>query len=288
MDTNSQKRTVIASIIIPVFNNAILTQHCLLSIVRNTDPTYFNINRYDYEIIIVDNASTDETSDMLKSVKGNIKVISNTTNQGFSIACNQGANIAQGKYLILLNNDTQVCQGWLENLIRFAEENKDAGAVGSKLLYPNGTLQEAGSVMYSDAEGYRFGIGDDPNKDIYNHSCEVDYCSGASFLVPKKIWDELGGLDAETYSPAYYEETDFCFSLRKAGYKVYYNPNSVLFHYDSATSGVNPNAGYKRYLEINRQKFINRWRDVLSRHPLNPKSGGSIPQIQDRVKRGMI
>ena len=142
MDTNSQKRKVIASIIIPVFNNAILTQHCLLSIVRNTDPTYFNINKYDYEIIIVDNASTDETADMLKSVKGNIKVISNAVNQGFSIACNQGADIAQGKYLILLNNDTQVCPGWLENLIRFAEENEKVGAVGSKLLYPNGTLKK--------------------------------------------------------------------------------------------------------------------------------------------------
>ena len=102
------------------------------------------------------------------------------------------------------------------------EKEKNAGIVGSKLIYPDGTLQEAGGIIYSDASGCNYGRNDNPNALWYNYTKEVDYISGASIMLKKELWDELGGFD-EYFAPAYYEDTDLAFRIRyEKGFKVIY------------------------------------------------------------------
>ena len=209
---------------------------------------------------MVDNASSDGTAEYLKGLGDAVNIIANTENTGFVIACNQGAELARGEYLIFANNDTEPTPGWLESLIEVADGNPRVGAVGAKLILPDGRLQEAGGIVFSDGNGWNFGYGDDPGKDIYNIACEVDYCSGACLLVRKSLFDELGGLD-ERYIPAYYEETDLCFGLRKIGYKVVYNPRAVVIHHESITAGRDTKSGFKKYIEINRRKFVDKWKE---------------------------
>jgi len=239
------------SIIIPVFNKVEYTKQCIHAIIRNTPAQLF-------DIIIIDNASTDDTKSYLQGLSGDVRIITNEQNVGYTIACNQGAAVAQGKYLVLLNNDTVPQPGWLESLIKLAEERPDAGAIGAKLVYPNGILQEAGGIVFQDGSGWNFGNGDDPNKPVYNVVSDVDYCSGACLLVKKELFDQVGGFD-EQYAPAYYEETDLCFSLREKGYKTLYNPDVLVIHHESVTAGLDLKSSFRKYIEINRIKFSNKW-----------------------------
>jgi GT2 family glycosyltransferase/CDP-glycerol glycerophosphotransferase (TagB/SpsB family) len=248
------------SIIIPVFNNLHLTQNCFQSILANTD--YPN-----YEIIFVDNASTDGTAEWLKSIESPcVKCIYNSENVGFVRACNTGANHASGDYLLFLNNDTVVKEGWLKPLVEFAEKTPDCGAVGAKLVYPNGVLQEAGGIIFSNGEGWNYGRGLNPDDPKFNFVREVDYCSGAALMVRRSVWEAIGGFD-DRYSPAYYEDTDLCFGIRQLGYKVYYQPRSVVIHYEGQTAGRNLSSGVKSYQLRNKNKFVQKWADVLRFQP---------------------
>lgn len=249
------KKPVLCSIVIPVFNKWDYTHRCLKSLMNLS-------SQINFEIIIVNNASTDETKENLEKIKDVIKVIDNKENNGFTIASNQGAAIAEGKYIVFLNNDTEPLGEWLKELVDLAERDSLVGAVGAKLIYPNGELQEAGGIIFSNAVGYNFGRGDDPDKEIYNHVAEVDYCTGACLLVRADLFRKYGGFD-ERYAPAYSEDSDLCFTLRKKGYKILYNPKAVIIHYESITSGKDNNSGFKRYLEINRWKFIEKWKEDL-------------------------
>ena len=256
----------LVSIIIPVFNNLPLTQKCLNSIFQNTHSS-------SYEIVVVDNASTDGTREFLKELKEpNVKAVFHDDNTGFVEACHSGAEIATGKYLLFLNNDTEVQAGWLEALVQFAETTPDCGAVGSKLVYPTGRLQEAGGIIFADGNGWNYGRGMDPSDPRFNFVREVDYCSGAALLVRKDLWEEIGGFDRR-YSPAYYEDTDFCFEIWKKGLKVYYQPHSVVIHHEGKTAGTDLLSGYKKYQIINRQKFIEKWAEELkNQFPNHPKN----------------
>lgn len=244
------------SIIIPVFNNLELTQKCLESISRNTDYS-------DYEVVIVDNASTDDTADWLRSIESpKIRCVYNPRNMGFVGACNAGAKHARGEYILFLNNDTLVQPGWLRALIDFADKTPDCGAVGSKLVYPDGTLQEAGGIVFSDGEAWNYGRGLNPDDPKYNFVREVDYCSGAALMVRRSLWNAIGGFD-EQYSPGYYEDTDLCFKIRTLGYKVYYQPKSVVVHYEGQTAGRSLASGMKRYQLRNKNLFFEKWSSVL-------------------------
>ena len=145
------------SIIIPVHNNAKFTFNCLQSISKNTHGSF--------EIVVVDDASEDETPRLLKSVK-NIKIIRNSENRGFIDSCNKGAGASSGKYLLFLNNDTIVTEYWFDPL-KDAILKDNVGAVGAKLVYPDGKLQEAGGVIWNDASGWNYGKYEDPNKPEY-------------------------------------------------------------------------------------------------------------------------
>ncbi|MGQ9693176.1 MAG: glycosyltransferase [Thermodesulfobacteriota bacterium] len=254
------------SIIVPVWNNLELSHKCLKSILLNTKDG-------DYEIIFVDNGSTDGTRDYLENLNyKNIKKIFLDQNIGFVGACNSGARLASGKYLLFLNNDTEVQKDWLKALVDLAESTPDCGAVGSKLIYPNERLQEAGGIIFSDGNGWNYGRGMDPNEPKFNYVREVDYCSGAALMVRKDLWDKIGGFD-ERYAPAYYEDTDICFEIRKNGYKVYYQPKSIVIHHEGKTAGIDLQSGYKKFQTINREKFISKWSyELMEQLPNDPKN----------------
>ncbi len=254
-NTEAARKAVRASIIIPVFNQLDYTFQCLQALMREIDL------RVD-EIIVVNNASQDDTEFVLSHMKGFVRLINNAENTGFVHACNQGAAAARGKHLIFLNNDTMVQSGWLSNLIDTVESDSAVGAVGSMLIYPDGRLQEAGGIIWIDGSGWNYGRGESTEDRRFKFAREVDYCSGASLLVRKEIFDCLGGFD-ERYAPAYYEDADLCFGVRSLGFKVVYQPLARVVHYEGITAGTDIESGYKRYQEINRSKFAEKWSGVL-------------------------
>ena len=191
-----------------------------------------------------------------------ITVITNASNEVFVNACNQAAQRAKGDYILLLNNDTEVTPGWLEAMLAPFEE-ETTGIVGAKLVYPDGRLQEAGGIIWADATGCNYGHGEDPDLPAFNYRREVDYCSGACLLIPRALWETLGGFDTR-YAPAYYEDTDLCFAVRDLKYRVVYQPAAVVVHYGGASAGKETSSGYKRFQEINRHKFAEKWHDTLA------------------------
>ncbi len=242
----------LVSIIIPVFNNWHFTDKCLRSVLEHTEG--------DYEVIVVDNNSTDETPANLAAMSG-LNIITNPENEVFVNACNQAAEVARGEYILLLNNDTEVTPGWLEAM-RAPFADPRTGVVGAKLVYPDGSLQEAGGIIWRDATGCNYGHGDDPDLPRYNYRRSVDYCSGAALMIPGALWREIGGFDTR-YAPAYYEDTDLCFTVRSLKYNVVYEPGAVVVHYGGASAGKETTSGYKRFQDINRRKFIEKWQAVL-------------------------
>ena len=260
-DAQENARTPDASIIIPVFNKVEFTFQCLRSLLREIDFA-------DTEIIVVNNASTDETAALLKRFQDLVTVIDNEENQGFVDACNQGAARARGRYLVFLNNDTVVLPGWLKHLKETAGTDERVGAVGSMFLYEDGTIQEAGAGVWQNGAAFHYGWGGSVDDCRYNFAREVDYCSGASLLVRRDLFEQLGGFDRR-YAPAYYEDVDICFGVRSLGHKVVYQPMSRVIHHEGATAGRDTSAaGFKRYQQINRAKFVEKWREVLDRENL--------------------
>ncbi len=249
--------TIQTSIIIPVYNHFPETLACLESIARHTTvPTF--------EVIVVDDASTDETRSLLEG-RPNLIYLRNEENLGFIGSCNRGAAAARGDFLVFLNNDTVVTEGWLAALARTFRDFPDTGLAGAKLIYPDGRLQEAGGVIWRDASGWNYGRFDDPDHPRYNFAREADYCSGACVMVPRALFHRLGGFDTR-YTPAYYEDTDLAFKIRHAGHKVIYQPLASIIHHEGLTSGQSLDSGVKAYQRVNQAKFRERWRDRLDRH----------------------
>src|SRR6058998_2057901 len=248
------------SIVVPVFNQFRFTQACLAALQEHQGTERF-------EVIVVDDCSTDKTAEALPRIPGAVYV-RNETNSGFISSCNRGGEKARGQYLVFLNNDTLVRAGWLKALMDTFVEDPYAGIVGSKLIYPDGRLQEAGGVIWRDASGWNYGKFDDPAKPEYNYLREVDYCSAAALMIPKSLFQSVGGFDPR-YAPAYYEDTDLAFKVRQAGYKVLYQPLSEVVHYEGATGGTDLKTGTKKHQEINRSVFAEKWAAELKTKSVN-------------------
>jgi GT2 family glycosyltransferase len=243
------------SIIVPVYNAWAYTRQCLYSILQHTEGLA-------YEVIVADDVSTDETVNIDCHVE-NVRVIRPAANLGFLKNCNQAALQARGEFIVFLNNDTQVQPKWLEKLTALIDRDPQAGLVGSKLIYPDGRLQEAGGIVWRDASGWNYGRMDDPAKPEYNYVKPVDYISGAAIMIRTSIWREIGGFD-ERYAPAYYEDTDLAFAVRERGYQVMYQPASVVVHFEGVSNGTDVASGAKRYQKVNQQKFHEKWQHVLT------------------------
>lgn len=254
----NETKTPLVSIIIPVYNQWNHTYSCLRSIFENTQDI-------SYEIFIADDQSNDETVNVNRYVE-NIRVIRNEKNLGFLLNCNNAARQVRGKYIVFLNNDTNVQKDWLKYLVDLIESDKTIGMVGSKLVYEDGRLQEAGGIIWRDATGWNYGRLDDPEKPEYNYVKEVDYISAASIMIKTALWEKIGGFD-ERYTPAYFEDSDLAFEVRKHGYKVVYQPKSVVIHFEGMSHGTDTNVGIKKYQIDNQNKFLNKWeKQLISKH----------------------
>ncbi len=246
----------LVSIIVPVYNEYRMTMQCLQYVLQHSVGI-------EYEVILADDMSSDHTRDIESRVR-NITVVRGDQNRGFVENCNAGAELARGKYLLFLNNDTCATAGWLDALCQVLEEDDSVGVVGPKLLFPTGQLQEAGGIIWEDGSGWNYGREDDPDKPQFNYRRETDYVSGACLMIRHHLWRQLGGFDTR-YVPAYYEDTDLCFATRAAGHKVIYQPASQIYHFEGISNGVDLEGGLKKYQVDNQHKFVAKWREVLQR-----------------------
>ena len=241
----------VVSIIIPVYNQIHYTYACLVSILEHTKDVA-------YEVIIADDVSTDATKNLDRYAEG-LVICRNEINQGFLRNCNHAAKRARGQYVMFLNNDTQVTAGWLSSLVNLIESDDSIGMVGSKLVYPDGRLQEAGGIIWSDGSGWNYGRLDNPDKPEYNYVKDVDYISGAAILLSRRLWEQIGGFD-ERFAPAYCEDSDLAFEVRKAGYRVVYQPLSKVIHFEGVSNGKDvEGTGLKRYQVENSRKLKEKW-----------------------------
>ncbi len=275
-----QHKKPIVSIVIPVYNQFEYTYLCLTSILKNSG------DKYSYEIIIADDVSTDETV-RIKDVAKHITVVRNKENLRFLLNCKNAVKKAKGKYLLFLNNDTQVQENWLTPLVDLIESADDIGMVGSKLVYPDGTLQEAGGIIWKDASGWNFGSKQNPAKPEFNYVKEADYISGAAIMIRRDLWDEIGGFD-ERFVPAYYEDTDLAFEVRAHGYRVMYQPLSVVVHFEGVSNGTDLNAGQKAYQVANAKKFYEKWKDVLEKDHLPNAQDVFLAKDRGQLKKQIL
>ena len=256
-----------SSIIIPTHDGVDHLRLCLTSLGMALPEAFRG------EVIVIDDASGEEMQIFLEEQQAALpylKVIRNGRNRGFVASCNSGARAATGDILVFLNDDTIPQKGWLRALLRTFREQPDAGAVGGKLIYPDGRLQEAGNLVFSDGSAANFGRDDRViESPLYNYVRQVDYCSGALLATPRALFSEIGGFD-KRYEPGYYEDTDYCFEVRRHGYRVYYQPESVVVHTEGGTGGTDLTSGAKRFQVVNHGKFARKWKDALRAQPKRP------------------
>lgn len=243
------------SIILPVFNNLKLTLECLLSICMHTDSSI------SYEVIVADDASEDNTYSIIEKIP-NIRLITSDNNIGFLRNCNRALEYVNGKYILFLNNDVQVTEGWLDALLITFESQSNVGAVGPRFVYPSGHLQEAGASFRADTTADMVGLNEDPSLPSYNYIRRVDYVSGACLLMLTSLVKKLGGF-SEDYLPCYCEDSDLCLRVQDAGYHVYYNPSAIIIHHLSKTTDTIDASFKLRSISKNTVTFKNKWYEKL-------------------------
>ena len=248
------------SVVIPAYGHFAATYRCIESILHR-------LPRAAMEIVLVDDGSQDETVFAGAIVTGGVRVHRLARNEGFVAAANAGAALARGRTVMLLNNDTVVEEGWLDALLDTFRRDPSVGVAGSRLLSPDGKLQECGGVVWREGIAWNWGRGEDADRPEYRCLRDVDYVSGAAMMVPRALWDELGGFDP-LFAPGYYEDTDLCFRARAAGRRVVVQPASRVVHHEGTTAGQDvAGVGMKRFQLINHRHFQRRWEAELRHRP---------------------
>lgn len=239
------------NICIVTWNRLHLLKKCLDSIKKNT--IYPN-----YRITVYSNACADGTAEyLLEKAKSDDRLIPIIAeeNEVFVRPNNKMMGMHPEGDVVLLNNDVEVTNRWLISLQEVAYQRDDYGIVGSKLLYPNGVLQEFGAEIYADGSGYNIGRGDSPNQKRYNQLKEVGYVSACSMFIKRSTIDQVGLLD-DQFHPCYFEDSDYCYRAKDFGLKTVVTPKSIVYHKEGGTAGNDTSTGFKQYQRINRQKFL--------------------------------
>lgn len=263
------------TVILVLWNQAPLTLACLRSLAEEVS--------VPMEVIIVDNASSDRTAELLQNVH-NARILRQDDNIGFLRGVNAALSEVRSGHVLLLNNDATLRRGTLAAAVEAMESAADIGAVGGPIILPNGALQEAGSIIWRDGTCQGYGRDDEPQSGPYMFRREVDYSSGAFLLIREGLFQQLGGFD-EAYAPAYYEETDLCMRLRANGYRVIYEPRAAIDHFEFGSSTKVSTA-----LELqnqNRKTFCEKHARVLAERHL-PASKANILAARMRDDRPRI
>ena len=251
-DSAGDKKQI--TILIPVYGKWHYTERCLRALAQTEAVEMARI-------IVIDDQSPDDTAQRINAYPW-VECFHLEKNLGFTRACNAGAQLVDTEFLCFLNNDTEPLPGFLSYLMSSMISDPTIAIAGSRLLYGNGKLQEAGSIIWSDGTGHNFGrgLGADAPQCLVGRN--VDYCSAASVLVRTDFFRMIGGFD-ERYAPAYYEDTDLAFEAHQRGYKVLYEPRSVVIHHEGGTHGTDISEGGKAQQEINRKVFCEKWKNEL-------------------------
>jgi len=217
-----------ASIIVLTRTTPDTIERCLRSLAEHLP------DEIPIETIVLLNGADADVSERVRHIDG-ITVLTSSVNMGFGEGCNYAAQHARGEFLIFLNDDATIERGWLEELVGAADRDPDAGAVGSLVLFPDGTIQESGSAISSDGMTMPIGRGETTAASRFSFARRVDFCSGCSLLVRRWAWERLGGF-CDLFYPAYFEDADFCVALRSLGLHVLVAPNSRVRHQEAATA----------------------------------------------------
>jgi GT2 family glycosyltransferase len=239
------------SILIPVHNNGSLVRQCLEALLANPPL------EMDREIVVVDDGSTDATPDLLAGYGDQIRVVRHPERLGLAAACNNGVEAAAGEFLVFLNPDAISHPGWLDALVRYADRHRAAAAVGSKLLFPDGTVRHAGMVISQDCRPRPLYTGFPADHPAVNQSRRVQAVSGACMLVRRQPFDEV-----ERFDPIFrngYEDVDLCLRLGACGYEVHYCHESVLTHLENCSGA--PQGMSERGTE---HLFLDRWENRVT------------------------
>ena len=259
----------LVSVCIVTYNKLELLKPCIESILQHT--------RYpNYKILVHSNGCTDGSQEFLKEISqshSNIIPILSKTNDVFVIPNNQMMDMYPESDVVLLNNDTVVSKDWLNALMHTAYSDSKIGIVGSKILYPDGVLQEFGSELYAEGGGRNIGKWEDPDQPEYNVEKMASYVSGCSMLIKRSTINKIGKFD-EQFHPCYCEDSDYCYTAWENGIQTYVTPHSQIYHYEGGTSGTDTSSGFKKYQEINMKKFMS-------------KHGDTIEKINDLVRENL-
>jgi GT2 family glycosyltransferase len=253
-----------ASIVIPVHGNAALTRCCLdLVLVDLPD---------DCEVVVVDDASRDETPEVLRAFEGKIRALTLEANVGFARACNEGAAVATGELLVFLNNDTEARPGWLEALLGHAERHPQAAVVGAKLVYPTATVQHAGVVFGQDGYPHNLYAGLPEDHPAVERSRPLQAVTGACMLVRRSAFEGVGGFDARYENSL--EDVDLCLRIGAEGGEVHYCHEAVLVHMESASRGRRDR--FAASVEMYRR----RWRESVRRDDLSIYAEDGLLEVE--------
>ncbi len=202
----------------------------------------------DYEIIVVDNASSDGTVELIRQKYPTVHLIANDQNEGFAGANNQGFEKATGEYILFLNPDTIVKPSAFDILLKFMEDNTDVGACGPKLVFEDRRIQQtvrrfptfAGALhrhtIFKMVGIFRRAYNKWLMKEFpYDRAADVDQIMGAAFMVRRRVLEEVGTMDNKNFF-MYYEEVDLCYRIKKAGHRVVFVPDAEIIHLGGRSS----------------------------------------------------